>query len=120
MGNCGSREVPAVAVPERTALAPSRPKTSANASRARSSSSSSRASVGKVAAAGEPGRSEEEWREVIRAEDLAAFGSNEPGSAAAAAHSAQLGVTIEYLLEFTARASLSAFSASIGTRRFQA
>jgi len=38
---------------------------------------------------------------VIRAEDLAAFGSNEPGSAAAAAHSAQLGVTIEYLLEFT-------------------
>lgn len=44
---------------------------------------------------------EEEWEAHVMAEDLAAFGTNEPGSACAAAASHQRGVTIEYLLQFT-------------------
>lgn len=44
---------------------------------------------------------EEEWEAHVMAEDFAAFHTNEPGSAGAAAASHQRGVTIEFLLEFT-------------------
>ena len=51
----------------------------------------------------EPDRSEAAWAAAIAAEDLTAFGTNEPGSAAAADALHERGVTIEFLLDFTRR-----------------
>lgn len=48
-----------------------------------------------------PKRSEAEWEELIKAEDLAAFGTLEPGSDASAEASVNRGVTIGFLIDFT-------------------